>query len=204
MLIADLREQYRIAIEEKNFLLVKSNRDNTRITFFEDESNQRLLNSKIYTEKHNIGSSYVCIGPYCSISFGCSFILGGNHDYSRVTTYLNINNGTDELGLLSNGDICLEGDNWVGMNSTILSGVTIGVGAVVAANSTVTKNVEPYSIVGGSPAKHIKYRFDSETIDKLLETKWWEYDLSQLKDLEHLLFSNNVPDFISKFKEITH
>lgn len=78
-------------------------------------------------------------------------------------------------------------DVWIGGNVTILRGVTIGDGAVVAAGAVVTKDVKPYEIVGGVPAKHIKYRFPPDVIEKLLELKWWNYTL---KSLEGLDFTN--------------
>ncbi|THE11036.1 CatB-related O-acetyltransferase [Bacillus timonensis] len=75
-------------------------------------------------------------------------------------------------------------DVWIGANVTILKGVTIGDGAVIAAGAVVTKDVEPYSIVGGVPAKFIKYRFDEDTIKRLLEIKWWNYMLDSLEGLD--------------------
>lgn len=78
-------------------------------------------------------------------------------------------------------------DVWIGTNVVVLSGVTIGDGAVVAAGAIVTKDVPPYAVVGGVPAKVLKYRFDEKTIEKLLELKWWNYDM---KDIKHLDFTN--------------
>lgn len=78
-------------------------------------------------------------------------------------------------------------DVWICTNAVVLSGVTIGDGAVVAAGAVVTKDVPPYAIVGGVPAKVLKYRFDEKTIEKLLELKWWNYDL---KDIKHLDFTD--------------
>lgn len=78
-------------------------------------------------------------------------------------------------------------DVWIGTNVVVLSGVTIGDGAVVAAGAIVTKDVPPYAIVGGVPARVLKYRFDEKTIEKLLELKWWNYDL---KDIKHLDFTD--------------
>jgi len=80
------------------------------------------------------------------------------------------------------GDIVIGNDVWIGYGVTILSGVTIGDGAIVAANSCVVKDVPPYSIVGGVPAKVIKYRFDDETIGKLLKIRWWDWDEQKIRD----------------------
>lgn len=77
-----------------------------------------------------------------------------------------------------------------------MSGVTIGNGAVIANNSHVVKNVEPYSIVGGNPAKMIKKRFSEEQIKKLLEIKWWDWDDNKINKFTHLLYNNNIDNFI--------
>jgi virginiamycin A acetyltransferase len=79
-----------------------------------------------------------------------------------------------------------------------MSGVTIGHGAIIAANSHVVKNVEPYSMVGGNPAKHIKYRFSKEQITKLLQIKWWNWKNEKIKQFVHLLMSKNIDPFIEQ------
>lgn len=90
-------------------------------------------------------------------------------------------------------------DVWVGRNATILQGVTIGHGAVVGANAVVTRDVAPYTIVGGVPARPIKKRFNDETIQKLLALEWWKYDLSPLKPL---LNYGKVDEFMRIFAEL--
>ncbi len=113
------------------------------------------------TEKLNIGN-------YCSISADVKFITGGNHCYSRISQYPF---DTFFLGhkdcSTSKGPIIIGDDVWIGMNAIVLSGVTIGQGAVVAAGSVVTHDVPAYAIVGGNPAKIIKYRFSTEIVKKL-------------------------------------
>ncbi len=109
------------------------------------------------------------IGNYCSIAGGTTFLLGGEHNLNTISTYpfkVRLFGEDREAG--SKGDIVVKDDVWIGQNAIICSGVTIGQGAVVAAGSVVTKNVEPYSIVGGNPAKFIKYRLD-ENLRKKLE-----------------------------------
>lgn len=108
------------------------------------------------------------IGSYCSISPGVRFLLGGEHQLSSISTYpfkVRTFDYLREAG--SKGDIRIEDDVWIGADSLICSGISIGRGAVIAAGTVVTKNVEPYSIVGGCPGKLIKYRFP-EAIRKTL------------------------------------
>ena len=89
------------------------------------------------------------------------------------------------------GDIHIGNDVWIGYNATIMAGVTIGDGAVIATNSTVIKDVEPYSIVGGNPAREIKKRFSDEIIKKLLELKWWNWEIEQItKNIQNLTGNN--------------
>ena len=89
----------------------------------------------------------------------------------------------------------------MGEGSTVLSGVTIGNGAVIAAKSVVTKDVLPYAIVGGNPAKVIKRRFDDETIIKLEEIKWWEWDISKIMKHINLLLNDDIKKFIKVAEE---
>ena len=107
------------------------------------------------------------IGQFCSIAKEVAFLLGGEHYYDRITTspiekYV----FGEEANIKSNGDIVIGDDVWIGYRATILSGVTIGQGAVIAANAIVCKDVPPYAVYAGN--KVIKYRFDKETIDKLM------------------------------------
>lgn len=143
----------------------------------------------------------IIIGNFCSIA-KCDIYIGGNHRTDWVTTYpfghinkqpFNKFNGIGHPA--TNGDVIIGNDVWISNNVTIMSGVTIGDGAVIANNSHVVKNVEPYSIVGGNPAKLIKYRFTTEQIAKLLEIKWWYWDDDKINKYTPLL-CNNIDEFI--------
>ena len=101
----------------------------------------------------------------------------------------------------TNGDIIIGNDVWIGDNVTIISGVIIGDGSIIATNSHVTSNVKPYSIVGGNPAKLIKYRFDDEIIQKLLEIKWWDWDTEKIKNFASVLNSGDINLFLEKFNQ---
>jgi acetyltransferase-like isoleucine patch superfamily enzyme len=144
------------------------------------------------------------IGKFCSIAGNLNIYLGGDHRTDWVTTYPfgnihnNIFNKFDGTGHpKTNGDVIIGNDVWICDNVTIMSGVTIGDGAVIACNSHVVKNVEPYSIVGGNPAKLIKYRFTPEQIEKLLEIKWWNWEDEKINDFTPVLCNNNIDDFIN-------
>ena len=94
-------------------------------------------------------------------------------------------------------NIIIGNDVWIADNVTIMPGVTIGDGAVIATNSHVVKNVKPYSIVGRNPAKHIKYRFTKEQIEKLLEIKWWDWEDSKINQFIPLICNTNIDNFIN-------
>jgi acetyltransferase-like isoleucine patch superfamily enzyme len=149
------------------------------------------LDSKIFSWEALAGTnenSNLIIGKYCSIALEVKFFLGGNHRMDRVSTW--IHPSVEDDNLRSSGDITIGNDVWIGYNATIMSGVTIEDGAVIAANSTVVKDVPPYSIVGGNPAKHIKYRFSKEDIDFLLKEKWWNWPPEKIQEYKDALFKN--------------
>jgi acetyltransferase-like isoleucine patch superfamily enzyme len=140
------------------------------------------------------------IGAYCSIAEEVKILLGGHHRADWVTTFpfpafiseaahIKSYNG-------SHGDVIVGNDVWLCSGCTILSGVTVGDGAVVAANSLVTKNVEPYSVVGGNPAKFIKWRFSEEVRKALLKSQWWTWSIDEIRSVTELLCSDNVADFL--------
>jgi virginiamycin A acetyltransferase len=140
------------------------------------------------------------IGKFCAIAEGIRFIMNGaNHCMKGVTTYpFHIfGNGWETAAptieqLPFRGDTVIGNDVWIGQYVTIMPGVNVGDGAIIAANSTVVKNVEPYSIVGGNPAEIIKKRFDDETIRLLLKLQWWNWDEETLFDhLEDLVFADD-------------
>ena len=148
-------------------------------------------------------SAKLYIGNFCSIASNVNIFLGGNHRQDWVTTYpfghihQNIFNNFNGQGHpTTKGDIIIGNDVWIAQNVTIMSGVKIGDGAIIANNSHVVKDVEPYSIVGGNPAKFIKYRFTSEQIEKLLEIKWWNWDDEKINKFTPLLCNENIDDFI--------
>lgn len=143
------------------------------------------------------------LGKYCSLAVGLTILLGGNHRYDWVSTYpfSGIPDIWPEaIGITghstSNGDVVIGNDVWIGLNVTIMSGVIVGDGAVIAAESVVTKNVKPYSIVGGNPAKILKMRFSDHIINKLLEICWWNWPEEEIRKALNLLSSQDIESFI--------
>lgn len=149
-------------------------------------------------------SANLIVGKFCSIAGRVKIYLGGNHRTDWVTTYpfghihKNIFNNFDGKGHpTTKGDVIIGNDVWIANDVTIMSGVTIGDGAVIASNSHIVKNVEPYTLVGGNPAKFIKYRFEKEQIKNLLNIKWWLWDDEELNKALPLLCNNNIDEFIN-------
>lgn len=123
------------------------------------------------------------IGAFCSIARQVS-IQEYDHRSDRISTSgiaSSIFGLTKNEDLVSKGGISIGNDVWIGSKVTITSGVTIGNGAIIAANSVVTKDVEPYAIVGGVPAKTIKMRFDQTTIEMLDKIQWWDWDMDKIR-----------------------
>lgn len=166
-------------------------------TGFED--NNVLFNWPEFGDK-------LVIGKFCSIACGSQFIMGSaNHRITSISTYpFNVFGGIwaqktpPHLQQLPfKGDIIVGNDVWFGRECKIMPGVKIGDGAIIAAYSVVTKDVIPYSVVGGNPAKLIKMRFDDELINLLKELKWWNYSSDKLLGVIGLLCNENL-NFVKK------
>jgi acetyltransferase-like isoleucine patch superfamily enzyme len=139
----------------------------------------------------------VTIGKFCSIARYVS-IQEANHKIKRVSSYhfsSNIFGEPNTNDLMSKGAITIGNDVWVGAHAIILSGVTVGNGAVIGAGSVVTSDVPPYAIVGGNPAKVIRYRFSDELIKRIQELCWWDWDLDKIKS-NKILFECSIDERI--------
>lgn len=145
------------------------------------------------------------IGKFCSIANNVSIMLGGNHNTKFISTYpfnVLMKSFSDiKSHPLSNGDIVIGNDVWLSNDCTIMSGVTIGNGAVVGNKALVTKDVPPYAIVGGVPAKIIRMRFDEKTIETLQEMKWWDWNHIHIVNAIRLLQNYDVEKLVDYYNK---
>lgn len=148
----------------------------------------------------NEGADRLIIGSFCSIGSGAGFIMAGNQGHrndwistfpfywmSEVAAFEGAANGYRPAG-----DTVIGSDVWIGSEAVIMPGIRIGDGAVIGTRALVTRDVEPYAIVGGNPAKVIRKRFDDQLIGLLLEMRWWDWSDEQLHDAMPLLTSGEV------------
>jgi len=148
-------------------------------------------------EEYNVLYNYdfskvkLVIGKFCAIAAETRFIMTGDHKLDAISTYpfpifqQGWEKAFDVYDLPVKGDIIVGNDVWFGYDSLIMNGVTIGHGAIIAARSVVVKDVPPYAIVAGNPAKVVKMRFDDQTIDRLLKISWWDWDIEKIN--KHLV-----------------
>lgn len=171
-------------------------------TYYDDFENVENFEKNVKYHFDFIGDKLI-IGKFCMIASDVKFIMNGaNHLTNSLTTYpfAIFGNGWEKAmegkSYPQKGDINIGNDVWIGYNATIMAGITIGDGAIIATNSTVVQDVEPYSIVGGNPAREIKKRFPQNTIEKLLELKWWDWDIEKITENVHHLTGNNLEKLI--------
>lgn len=146
----------------------------------------------------------VVIGGFCSIAKDVQFLLGGNHRIDTVTTFplravLELPGAFEDGTPWSKGDAVVGNDVWIGRGARILGGVTIGDGAVVAAYSVVTRDVPPYALVGGDPARHIRWRFEPDQIAALLRIAWWDWPDPLIVERADDLTSPDLGRFIERY-----
>jgi acetyltransferase-like isoleucine patch superfamily enzyme len=162
--------------------------------------------------KHSYGVPLVCsfgpsdanieIGEFVSIGDNVTILRGGNHPTDWVSTFpfrarWKLAGAYQDGMPSSKGKVTILADSWIGQGSTILSGVTIGPGAVVSANSVVCHDVPPYSVVGGVPARILKMRFPEDTVGRLLNVEWWNWPEVEILDAVPLLSGGDVEELLA-------
>lgn len=165
-----------------------------RYSYIVSSSIESGINFDVAGNRHNVQ-----IGKYSSIAHNFKLNIDLNHDYLNVAT-----GAIPELKHLTTsrlkkkGEVLIGNDVWIGSDVSVMGGVTVHNGAVVAANSVVTKNIPPYAIVGGNPAKIIKYRCSQDTIDKLNQIKWWNWSPEVIAERSSY-FELSLEDFAHTF-----
>ena len=148
------------------------------------------------------GDAKLVMGAYCSIAEDVTVMLGGEHRIDWVTTYPF--NGLWSAGHgieghpITRGDVVIGNDVWIAREAMILSGVTIGDGAVIGARAIVRSDVPPYGVVAGNPGKLVKMRFDDATVARLLEIAWWSWPKERIERALPDLLSADISGFIAK------
>ena len=167
------------------------------------EKNNVLYHYPILREK-------LIIGKFCSIACGTKFLFNcANHTLKSLSTYTfplfyeeweleksNITTAWD-----NKGDIVIGNDVWIGYEAVIMAGVHIGDGAIIAACAVVTKDVPPYTIVGGTPAKEIRKRFDTEVIQQLLKLKWWDWSTNKIRQCLPYIAEGKLDELLAMKKD---
>lgn len=168
-------------------------------SYYDDFDNPEDFEKNVLYHHDFIGDKLI-IGKFCAIASGVKFIMNGaHHKMKSFTTYPFgiFGNGWDQVApylkdVPYKGDTIVGNDVWIGFQSIIMPGVKIGDGAIIASKSVVTKDVEPYDIVGGNPAKVIRKRFNDEVIKILLELKWWDWDAEKITKNMSILCDDDV------------
>jgi len=173
--------------------------DYTMYNDFVSDPTQFETNNVLY--HYPINHDKLIIGRFCSIACGAKFLFtSANHTLKSLSTYpfpiFFEEWGLDKRHVASawdnKGDIVIGNDVWIGYEAVVLSGVHVGDGAVIGARSVVTRDVPPYTIVGGVPAKEIRKRFDDATICKLQQIAWWNWRIEQIQQSLPLIMNGEV------------
>lgn len=165
-------------------ILNKPNIEVGDFTYYDDPKDVHNFEQNVLYHFELMGDKLL-IGNFCQIATGVRFIMNGaNHAMNGFSTYpFKVMGGewsNASMDVVSKGNTVIGNDVWIGNSVTIMQGVTIGDGAIIGTNSLVTKDVAPYTIVGGNPAKEIRQRFSSDVIAMLLQLKWWNWPVDKI------------------------
>jgi acetyltransferase-like isoleucine patch superfamily enzyme len=160
-----------------------------------------------YFEPAGSSRPHVVVGRYCSVAAEVTFVVNGEHRLDWTTTFpisarfglpIADNDGHPKI----TGPVTVGNDVWIGHRALLLGGVTVGDGAVVGAGAVVARDVRPFAIVVGNPAREVRRRFDDEVVDRLLELRWWDLDESAVRSIGHLLCAE--PELDTLARELAH
>lgn len=171
-------------------------------TYYDDPRGPERFEDNVLYHFDFIGDRLI-IGRFCSIAAETRFIMnGGNHHTRWVTTYPFpiFGHGWERAmpdSWPNKGDTIVGNDVWIGYGSTIMPGVRIGDGAIIASCSVVTKDVAPYTVVGGNPAIPIRQRFDDKTVARLLESQWWNWDVAKITERLPQLCGGSIDELLA-------
>jgi len=167
-------------------------------TYYDDFENVENFEKNVKYLFDFVGDKLI-IGKFCMIASDVTFIMNGaNHLSDAISTFPFAIFGHDWSDAMegksypSKGNTVIGNDVWIGYGVTIMPGVNIGDGVIIATKSVVTKDIAPYSIVGGNPAKEIRKRFSGEEIEKLLDLQWWDWPIEMITENVHNLTGNDV------------
>ncbi len=189
---------FRMVGQETNFMRLMRLIDEGRVSIGKHTYGWQSMAVDVYEGCDQVK---VVIGKYSSIGPDLRIITSGIHPTDWVSTFpfrsrFNLEGKFKDGMPATKGDVLIGNDVWIGTEVMILSGVTVGDGAVLASRSLVTKDVPPYSIVGGNPAKVIRLRFPENEVKKMLELQWWDWDIEKIKSKIPLLSSSNIQEFL--------
>lgn len=179
--------------------------DYTMYNDFAADPTQFEKNNVLY--HYPINNDRLIIGRFCSIACGAKFLFASaNHKLQSLSTYpfpiffeeWDLDRKDVRAAWDNKGDIVIGSDVWIGYEAVIMGGVHIGDGAIIAAKAVVTKDVAPYTVVGGVPAKQIRKRFDEETIRKLRQIRWWDWSHDKIQRLLPCIMTGEVSKLISE------
>ena len=172
-----------------------------------------FVNDPVLFEKNNVLYHYpinkdrLIIGKFCSIACGAKFLFNSaNHTLNSLSNYTfpiffeewNLDKGDVTSAWDNKGDIVIGNDVWIGYEAVIMAGVHIGDGAVIASRAVVTKDVPPYTIVGGTPAKEIRKRFDENTIVQLQKLQWWDWSIEKISECIPYITGGKIEELMKR------
>ncbi len=171
-------------------------------TYYDDFEDVKNFEKNVKYHFDFVGDKLI-IGKFCMLASSVTFIMNGaNHLSKSVSSYPFAVFGGDWSEAMegksypTKGDTVIGNDVWIGYNATIMPGVQIGDGAIIASNATVVRDVEPYTIVGGNPAQEIRKRFSQEDIERLLALRWWDWDVDQISAKVQQLTGNDISQLL--------